>query len=654
MKFRLFLLLVLGVGCHNEQVQTIQPTATVDTAARDFGAVRVGTTASLAISVAAATKADLMLSATVMGDGFALMTVPDHVVGLTSDNIVLTFSPAAAQPYTGELVITTNDLMRPELHVMLLGHGAFGVLDITAVCDTAARCEAMVTNGPASIHFAPEPFIRLQPVDPRALPGLSLHSSGEVPVVLDRLAIEGVDLTAFSWVGNATVPDGGLSLSPDASVLLPLRFTPTSATQMAYMASATVTSDVGSVSVPLSGNLRPNLPPRVCFNVVTVVPADGSGTQSYDTPGDWQPLLTVPDGGYDFTMSRDIPPRAQVTISALSNPTDEGTCTYDPDDGRLGLTWNWQIISAPPGSTPVVLAGANTPTVSLRAFAVGRYVIQLTVTDSQMNATAATAAFTVALKSDLLVQLEWAGFANVDLDLHLIRPDAGPFSAGDLNGYSVTATPNVSDFDWGFPGPLDDPHLNIDDTGSGPLLENISLDKPEDDANCASGPCTYQVQVHYFRDARTHTSPPACIVDGGVTCLDGQACDCAAGNVCVASAAPAGAPATGPGVCISPVNPVVRLFFRGASAPATEIPLPSLMPPDALVLGAPCQLLHVADVVWPARGTDGGIGVNVIGADGTGRVTNPQISRYGIRQAGNLQCAPDTMRSGKPWYGLEP
>ena len=37
-------------------------------------------------------------------------------------------------------------------------------------------------------------------------------------------------------------------------------------------------------------------------------------------------------------------------------PAGEPDAPYDPDDGRLGLTWQWQILSQPMGSTPVILA----------------------------------------------------------------------------------------------------------------------------------------------------------------------------------------------------------------------------------------------------------------------------------------------------------
>jgi hypothetical protein len=105
----------------------------------------------------------------------------------------------------------------------------------------------------------------------------------------------------------------------------------------------------------------------------------------------------------------------------------------------------------------------------------------------------------------------------------------------------------------------------------------------------------------------------------------------------------------------------VRLFFRGSATPAAVVPLDSLSPPDELALGAPCQVLHVADVAWPRLGAslpDGGPVapvVTVIGADGDGRVVSPAIARFGWRETGgSLQCTPDLTLSGVQWYARQP
>src|SRR5262249_3269779 len=162
--------------------------------------------------------------------------------------------------------------------IALRGHGAFGGLSVTAGCDSVNRCEATATPSPPAIHFAPEPFIRLLPVDARALPPPPLPRPGEVPVVVSGLSLTGPDAVAFSFVGKAMLPDGGLSLEPDASVTLPLRFRPTSDQQLSYAGQVQLASDdpaALAVSVPLLGELRPNAPPVVCVNLIKVTPADG-------------------------------------------------------------------------------------------------------------------------------------------------------------------------------------------------------------------------------------------------------------------------------------------------------------------------------------------------------------------------------------------
>jgi hypothetical protein len=103
---------------------------------------------------------------------------------------------------------------------------------------------------------------------------------------------------------------------------------------------------------------------------------------------------------------------------------------------------------------------------------------------------------------------------------------------------------------------------------------------------------------------------------------------------------------------------VVRVFVKANPTPVQVIPLENLIPADDLAIGAPCQLLYLADVIWPARGSsqdagvlpDGGSSgprVVVKGADGSGRVTAPMLARFGYRQLNSLQCSPNP---GTDWY----
>jgi hypothetical protein len=317
----------------------------------------------------------------------------------------------------------------------------------------------------------------------------------------------------------------------------------------------------------------------------------------------------------------------------------------------------------------------TTSQAQLRPVVTGAYTLELTVTDARMAATSVLIRFAVAIKQDLVAQLQWQGFSGVDLDLHLVRPSAvdggdpytGAFSffnagaanktSGDVNGFArrVRDTNQGAgfDFDWGQPGASDDPVLNLDDRGTGALIENVSLNFPEHDPLCATSSCTYRVMVHYFNDGRMHAAAPACVVDGGAGCLDGEPCSCAAESRCVAEGT------SGSGKCYPAPAPVVRLYFFGSPTPAAVVPLDTLVPADALRLGAPCTMWHVADVAWPAATEigslpDGGTPppvVTVIGADGTGRLSSPSFARFGVRQSGgSLQCSPDSTQGAIDWY----
>ncbi|MCA2978141.1 MAG: hypothetical protein INH37_07645, partial [Myxococcaceae bacterium] len=341
---------------------------------------------------------------------------------------------------------------------------------------------------------------------------------------------------------------------------------------------------------------------------------------------------------------------------------------------------------------PPTLATPTAPTMSFRPVASGDYVVELTVSDGQVSTTV-TGRVRCAVKQDLVVQLEWNGFERVDLDLHLVRPSArmpgerfgGVFqffdavrgdggisqTSGDLNGYAVRqrqALPGAN-FDWGGPGEADDPRLALDNTGmvgsgaEAELVELASLDQPENDERCATTSCSYGVFVHYFGDARAIATAPACTVTGQAGCRDGERCACSMPEArCVAEAAPLGDAGVGSGKCYPAPRPVVRIFARGEASPAAVIPLETLLPPDLLAIGAPCQMLEVAEIRWPARTLKGSLPdggspppvVIVAGADDGGRVVSPQVGRFGVRPSGGLQCSADLSVGGGPWYGQNP
>ncbi len=691
-KRRLSLVLVvlplLAVGCRcGPGVQEIPAVLAVSPNGLHFGEVKLGDVSELPVKLTAQVNAPVNITAiTVEGgnspggaEAFSVVSPVTVVPELSDASFRLRFAPTVRQAYDATLVIASNDALRPQIRIPISGEGALPVLSVVPECLPSRSCRGSATVTPPAIDFGEEPLSRAVPLPVLELPTVTLINEGGVQLVVTHLSVEGADAAAFTFEGSTqlphTGPDGAPALLLEAGegVNLSVRFKPTSDAQEDYAAEAVIRSDDpdhAEVRVALSGRLGPNTPPQVCANITRVKPLSGLEL-NYSSKMHWDPLLEPPSGGYDFTASRDIRPRSTVTFSALSDTANDRACTTDLEDRRTGLSYEWTFVSFPPGAADPTLSGAQTPTATFTPLATGAYTVQLRVRDSQLAETTTTLRFVAALKQDLVVQASWNGrmkaYAGVDLDLHLVRPGSPLFgyfeegpnltTSGDLNGYAWTVRGN-NDFDWGGPGDEDDPQLNLDETGGGALIENISLNFPERDPACATADCAYGVYLHYFKDARNHGAVDDCDVDA--TCAEGEVCGCpGARDRCVANEAPASASPTGAGRCLPAPEPSVQIFLLSSATPAAEIPLSTLVPPDELALGAPCQVLHVADVIWPAADGSGLEAPQVVvrGADGDGRITSPALSRYGTRASGGLECTRNAVRGGSSvpnWYEPEP
>lgn len=689
-----------GCRCQN-QVNTVKPSLTVSPASVDFGQVKNGDRQARTLTFESRTQAAVTISSitleqgTAVGgvEGFIPGTKPTTVAAFEKVTMPITFAPTQLVQYQATVIITSDDPDKPTIRVPLVGEGAKPIISVTPVCERAQQCTGSVTVTPPAIDFGMEPLMRQVMVPASQLPGVVITNDGPVPLSVTKVAIEGADAAAFTFARAEATP---WELMPGEGRTPQLRFRPTSAAQMTYQAQLVVESedpDRPRVVVELRGTLLPNQPPQVCLNLTRVTPPPAvGGPRDYATAAEWMALMTPPAQGYDFTLTRDVRPGELVQFSALSD-VDPTRCTTDPETGRANLTWSWRLVSFPMGARPPGLSGAGSPLLQLRPVVTGDYVLELTVSDGAAS-TVVTARFACVIKQDLVVQLEWTGFDGVDLDLHLVRPSAAtsvdPFSgayqffdaplpdggatqtAGDINGYAVkTVLPTIpgANFNWGEPGSADDPSLNLDNTGmsatgpNGDLIENISLNDPQNDERCATQPCRYKVLVHYFRDDRM-TMTSSCFVDGGAGCRDGERCGCAlATERCVAEGAPIGDAGIGAAKCYVAPTPTVRIFLKGSRTPAQVIPLDSLMPADTVAIGAPCQMWSVAEIAWPARSQigslpDGGTPpaqISVTGAGAQGRITNPAIGRFGYRQTGGaLRCSPDLSINGANWYGQNP
>ena len=468
MRHLIFSVLFVSIGgctCRPSVTQ-IRPSLGVSPVGADFGQVKTGHSAQITLTFSARTNAPVSISSAKLENGaaFTVGPAPTSIDALGSAPLVVTFSPTELKAYTGTLVVTSNDADSATLRIALVGEGAKPILEVTPECLPARGCTDTVVLTPPSIDFGAEPFMRATAVDPTKLPTVNLVNAGPVALTILKAGFEGADAAAFSLARNSMFPAAGLVLEASEGRNLQLQLKPTSLSQVAYQAQLVLVSDDPDhprVVVELRGTLAPNAAPVVCANLVRAVPpSTGDGPRDYASTAQWAPLLVAPLTGYDFTLTRDVRPGDLAVFSALSDSSNAAACTSDPENGRTGLTYAWRLILTPAGVTGLSLSGATTSQVQLRPVATGEYQLELSVKDSQSRETKVLMRFAVAVKQDLVVQLQWPGFSDVDLDLHLVRPGGGVFSffalpsktSGDINGYAVrTATSNPGagyNFDW--------------------------------------------------------------------------------------------------------------------------------------------------------------------------------------------------------------
>lgn len=161
-----------------------------------------------------------------------------------------------------------------------------------------------------------------------------------------------------------------------------------------------------------------------------------------------------------------------------------GTSSYDPG-GESIVSYDWQLISAPSGSTDVMPSGG----MNRRNFVpnlVGEYIGQLIVTNSSgLTSEPCYATLNAIPGGDLWIEMFWIHPGD-DMDLHLLSPRGSLTTGSDC--YYANCT--WGGLDWGVGGdPSDNPILDLDDIpGTGP--ENINIDNP------ANG--IYTVYVHDY------------------------------------------------------------------------------------------------------------------------------------------------------------
>jgi hypothetical protein len=167
----------------------------------------------------------------------------------------------------------------------------------------------------------------------------------------------------------------------------------------------------------------------------------------------------------------------------------DASASFDPDDEAPEFDHIWWVVSSPENAV-YSFTDLESPNPAFSAETLGVYEIGLLVIDKDGLESTNPAGTIIEILpwEDAEFELSW-DIADVDLDLHLIRPDGAYYSDAD-DCYFGNPLP-----DWGIVGESrDDPHLIADSEGF-PAPETIQLEAPEEGV--------YEVLVHYFstRDA---------------------------------------------------------------------------------------------------------------------------------------------------------
>ena len=256
-----------------------------------------------------------------------------------------------------------------------------------------------------------------------------------------------------------------------------LMFTLLSLSCSDYKLSGVGSADPGSELPELDTAYAEELPP-----VDTGVDEPAEEPPPVEDPPEEEPDPTAPVAICDVTPDLISPPFEVATWI--------GEDSFDPGGERIEQ-YNWQLISAPEGSTVTMpFGGANrgpfTPVLA------GEYTARLTVTnESGIVSDPCETTLEAVPDQNLWVEMFWSEFQD-DMDLHLLAPGGSLETRTDCYYSNCTESAQLLfPMDWGISGYTEDNHvLDLDDLpGTGP--ENINIADP-----VAGG--VYTVVVHDY------------------------------------------------------------------------------------------------------------------------------------------------------------
>jgi hypothetical protein len=457
-------------ACEEELVESA-PLMAVSPTELDFGVVTVGVEEVAVVQVGNRGSGVLSVDIVVEGDvDFGVQPRTLRVPQGTRQELVVSLGATAEGPRAATIILTSNDADNAVVRVPLRAVG-----------------------GPPAFAVLPSPIDVgiVNQGQPRTT-AFALQSIGMSPVdVLSVAFIDGVGFVASAALPRRLLPQeelgGALVLDVTDDVIA------RADGQYRVQDTMLVTTSIGVTSVPV--------------------------------------LATVNRAPVAIAVEQRTR-RSRVKASVQVPLTLDGSESFDPDEGPLA--YQWRLIERPSSSSSALVPNADATLTRITMDVIGRYVVELTVTD---ELGAADVALVELLPRDLTLELTWSADASAacqslstddcaalddnerqqrccgqsDLDLHVVAPDG---NVGDY-GRCPVACANAADCtevgdehldcrssgldcsfanrapEWFAAGRVDDPRLDVDDVrGAGP--EIISVDEPVDGS--------YRLYAHYCLD----------------------------------------------------------------------------------------------------------------------------------------------------------
>jgi hypothetical protein len=379
------------------------------------------------------------------------------------------FANTLEGPAEGLLSIMSNDPESPTVVVKLNANGASPCIRVSPTGDDGLMFGGVPLNG------------GLQ----RAI---TIESCGGQPLRIESIAMTDDSDAAIALVAESVPELPALMPAMTLGMALPNR-------NIKLECKPTEASAYGGwVEVKSNDPVNPSVKVKVtCLGVLNACPRPAVATDTFN-----------------------VSPLETVLLDATPSADEDGP-------GGKPVKYRWDVLEKPQGSSAhaVESLGNNpqqpyegaanddlgTPTARFFVDVVGRYTLQLFVTDNldqeapSENCPEPVATVTINAESneDIHVEMSWhtPGDANEtdtagsDVDLHMLHPRGQRWST-NLDCYYANPNP-----DWGMVGePSDNPSLDLDDiNGAGP--ENITLDNPENTDDLGA---PYKIGVDYYRE----------------------------------------------------------------------------------------------------------------------------------------------------------